>query len=292
MASPPEHQGGSRRARALGVAARRGPGIARPGRASARREPRGELGVDREPGRQGVPVRLGGRRQTSRAGQARSGFTWSTVTGETPPQSSIPRRAAGPRVVGQVGWGLEMDLGGKHEPGGGDRPQELVGRTRRLAAMAVRGLGRKFWTMTSWTWPWRRVGLGDRPQGGKPVGPGLADPDEDACRERDGQLARPPRGWPAGGRAPCRGRARWAARSGSSDSSIIPWLAVTVRKLRRARREKAPRRWRAGAGRSLRDEPGSTRPGSRPSSVKPCSASQPPRRVTQLGALAEVKSAS
>ncbi len=53
-------------------------------------------------------------------------------------------------------------------------------------AIAVRGLGRKFWTMTSWTWPNSRVRLARSPRGS----PGglvarLADTDEQPGREGD-----------------------------------------------------------------------------------------------------------
>ena len=47
-------------------------------------------------------------------------------------------------------------------------------------AMAVPGLGRKFWTMTSWTWPWRACDGGDGPQRGQLARPVVADADQDA----------------------------------------------------------------------------------------------------------------
>ena len=67
-------------------------------------------------------------RRRSSAGQARSGLTWSAVTGETPPQSSMPALEQPREVVGQVRRRLQVDLGGEHDPGGRDRPEVLVSR--------------------------------------------------------------------------------------------------------------------------------------------------------------------
>ena len=112
------------------------------------------------------------------------------------------------QIVGEVGRGLEVDLGRQDQPGHRDRP---AGTRRRGTAasrnIAVPGLGRKFWTMTSWTWPWRRWDAAMASSDVDPVGPGLADADQDPGREGDGQLAgRLERGQPAG-----RGLVRGAA---------------------------------------------------------------------------------
>ena len=56
--------------------------------------------------------------------------------------------------------------------------------------MAVPGLGRKFWTMTSCTWPQRPWASAMAVQRRQPVGAGLADADQDAGGEGDGQPAR------------------------------------------------------------------------------------------------------
>ncbi len=51
-------------------------------------------------------------RRMSRAGQARSGFTWSTVTGETPPQSSMPESRSGARSSDRLGGAWTWTSGG------------------------------------------------------------------------------------------------------------------------------------------------------------------------------------
>ena len=42
-------------------------------------------------------------RRRSRAGQGRSGFTWSAVMGETPPQSSMPASSSSPKSSDRLG---------------------------------------------------------------------------------------------------------------------------------------------------------------------------------------------
>ena len=56
--------------------------------------------------------------------------------------------------------------------------------------MAVPGLGRKFWTMTSCTWPWRAWEAATARSAASCAGPVVADADQDAGGEGDGQLAR------------------------------------------------------------------------------------------------------
>ena len=97
-------------------------------------------------------------RSVSTAGQGRSGFTWSGVTGETPPQSSIPASSRSPSRS-------------RSERFGGAWTCTSAGSTSRASAIArtwssggqagwsrivVPGLGRKFCTITSCTWPCRR----------------------------------------------------------------------------------------------------------------------------------------
>ena len=167
-------------------------------------------------------------RSTSSAGQARSGFTWSAVTGDTPPQSSMPASSSGRQLVGEVGRRLHVDLG-RAAPGGPPRwPTARSSAGQGAArAMAVPGLGRKFWTMTSWTWPWRpcEAAMARRAASWSarsspmptriPVVKGMASSPAASrvARRRAGSLS---------------GAPRWAARPSASDSSIIPWLAETV----------------------------------------------------------------
>jgi hypothetical protein len=54
-------------------------------------------------------------------------------------------------VVAQIGRRLEVDRRGQDQARDGDRPVELLVARGRLVAIAVRGLGRKFWMITSWT---------------------------------------------------------------------------------------------------------------------------------------------
>lgn len=87
-------------------------------------------------------------------GQGRSGFTWSGVSGDTPPQSSMPApirsayssstrfggawmRAEGPRM-----WRATAMHAASSSSSASGMPR-----------IAVSGLARKFWTMTSWM-PW------------------------------------------------------------------------------------------------------------------------------------------
>ena len=91
-------------------------------------------------------------RRRSRAGQGRSGLTWSAVTGETPPQSSMPASSRTAKSSREVGRGLEMDVGGQDQPGQGDGPQVgVVGRHGSCFHIAVPAFGRKFCTITSCT---------------------------------------------------------------------------------------------------------------------------------------------
>ena len=99
-------------------------------------------------------------RSRSREGQGRSGLTWSGVSGETPPQSSTPapsralhssrstrlggawRRTLGPSTIRETAIAATYS----------SSPRSSVWR------IAVSGLARKFWMMTSWTWPyWRAI---------------------------------------------------------------------------------------------------------------------------------------
>ena len=55
--------------------------------------------------------------------------------------------------------------------------------------MAVSGLARKFWTMTSCTWPYMTVGVSDGQQRFDAFLSGLADANEDAGSEGNLELA-------------------------------------------------------------------------------------------------------
>ena len=146
-------------------------------------------------------------RRTSSAGQARSGFTWSAVTGETPPQSSMPEASRGAEVVGEVGRGLEMDLGGEHQPGGGDGPEELVGRARRRPVHRGARLGQEVLDDHLLDVAVAPVAGGDGLEGVQPVGPGLADAHQEAGGEGDAGASGGLQGGQPAGRGLVGGRA-------------------------------------------------------------------------------------
>ncbi len=74
------------------------------------------------------------RRRSSRAGQARSGFTWSAVTGETPPQSSIPEASRGARSSERLGGACRWMSGGRT-----NRATAMVHRNSSVRARRVTG---------------------------------------------------------------------------------------------------------------------------------------------------------
>ena len=125
-------------------------------------------------------------RSTSRSGHGRSGFTWSGVTGETPPQSSIPASTSAAEVVGlgQVGGRLQVDRRVEHQPGGGDGPEELVRVAGRRAPHRGAGLGQEVLDDHLLHVPVAGVGGGDGDEGVEPLAPGLADADQDPGGER------------------------------------------------------------------------------------------------------------
>ena len=100
--------------------------------------------------------------------------------------------------------------------------------------MAVPGLGRKFWTITSWTWPWRRwadwmaASASSRSARVSPIptripvvnGMASSPAASRVARRRAGSLVAQ-RAWGPPG--------SW--RRSDSDSSIIPWLALTPRRV-------------------------------------------------------------
>jgi hypothetical protein len=127
------------------------------GRATARRAD--VLGVDRSAAR---AARSRPRRDraasSSICGQGRSGLTWSGVSGETPPQSSMPARSSSAYSASTRFGGAWMRAAG---PAPAGRPRSWRPARRSSASgmprIAVSGLARKFWTMTSWMWPYSRA---------------------------------------------------------------------------------------------------------------------------------------
>ena len=135
-----------------------------------------------------LPGGLGGGAQHGRApGQGRSGFTWSGVTGETPPQSSMPaatsaaRSSASERLGGACRWidgsstsraaamvqrnSSGRHAGARHIDGAGLGQEVLDDHLLHVTVARVRGRG------------WRARASSRSPAG-------LADADEDAGGER------------------------------------------------------------------------------------------------------------
>ena len=138
-------------------------------------------------------------RRMSSAGQARSGFTWSAVTGDTPPQSSMPARQQRRQVVGEVRRRLHVDVGREHQAGRRDGPLQVLGRAGRGPEHGRARLGQEVLDDHLLHVPVAGVRVGDGAQGGQLVGPVVADADQDPGGEGDGELAgRLQRGQPAG----------------------------------------------------------------------------------------------
>ncbi len=95
----------------------------------------------------------------STCGHGRSGFTWSGVSGETPPQSSTPARSSAASCSGSDRFGGTCT---RIRGPSTSRATATVARysskpTSGSARIAVSSLARKFWTITSCTWPCRRA---------------------------------------------------------------------------------------------------------------------------------------
>jgi hypothetical protein len=90
------------------------------------------LGVARTADRPSAarPVLAGGavsRASSSRCGQGASGFTWSGVTGDTPPQSLMPAASSCGSAPGlRLGGAWMLIVRAEHDARDGDGPQQLV----------------------------------------------------------------------------------------------------------------------------------------------------------------------
>ena len=199
----------------------------------------GPSGVHGEAWRQGVPGRLGGAAQHV---ERRPGPLGVDVVGgdrrdATPVVDAGPQQR--PQVVGQVGRGLDVDLGREEEPGDGDRPAQLVRGARRVGVHGRARLGQEVLDDHLLDVAVAAVRGGDGLQRVEPVLPALADADEDPGGERDGQAS----GRLQGGEPPRRrlvGGAAVGVESSASVSSIMPWLAATGRSAGQLVLERAP----------------------------------------------------
>ena len=149
----------------------------------------GELGVEGEAGGKREAGRLGGSPQDL---QGRPGPLGIDVVGrhrrDTAPVVD-PRVEQGAELVRQVRWGLEVDIVGQHQPGGGDGPQELVGGARGEGVHRGPRLGQEVLDDHLLHVPMAGVAGGDGGERRQPVGPALADPDQEAGGEGDGSHA-------------------------------------------------------------------------------------------------------
>ncbi len=112
------------------------------------------------------------------------------VSGETPPQSSMPAASNGARSSLRFGGACRWTSAGRIDPRRGDRPEELVGRARLGAVHRGAGLGQEvlhdhFLHVTV-----LEVRVRDRDERVDALGARLADADEDAGGERDAGPAR------------------------------------------------------------------------------------------------------
>ena len=170
--TPPEHHA-VLASEALGV------GAVEDGEAHGRVEPalgvEGELGVDGEARRQGQAGRLGRRRAgASSAGQARSGLTWSAVTGETPPQSSMPESSSGPRSSERLGGAWTWTSGGSTSRATAIVQHSSLGRARRVVVHGRARLGQEVLDDHLLDVAVAPVGVGDGLQGARPARPAVS----------------------------------------------------------------------------------------------------------------------
>ena len=262
-----EHRAGVVAAEALGV------GAVEHGEAQRRVEP--ALGVERRTrgrsvrrGASSKPAASVAARRRSSAGHGRSGLTWSAVTGETPPQSSMPAASRSPSWSSdRLGGACRCDLGraGSRGPGRWRRGTRRAG-TAAHACIAVPGFGRKFWTITSCTWPWRRWLAAIASSASMRSARSSPMPTRIPVVNGMAQLAGGLEGGAGGARAPCRARrgGRRGRRGATRPSS--PGSGATARRRGELVGRRGRRRWRGGAGRSRRGRAAPWRRGSRRSS--------------------------
>ncbi len=167
-------------------------------------------------------------RSRSRSGQGRSGLTWSAVTGDTPPQSSMPASSSTPKSSDRFGGACRWIDGGSTSRAAAMVHRNSSGGHAAALRIPVSSLGRKFWMITSCTWPcrsWlaaiarspsRRSWRSSPMPTSSPVVNGIwsSPAASSVARRRAGSLS---------------GAPRWQARSPRIDSIIIPWLTDTGR---------------------------------------------------------------
>ena len=211
--------------------------------------------VDGRPGPLGVDVVGGDRRDAAPVVDARGR---AAAPGRRR-GSAAPAR--GPRRAGPAGRRRSSSTSSSGGHGG-------------CPAMAVPGLGRKFWTITSWTWPWRRWESAMASRAARRSSRVSPMPTRMPGGEGDGQLARPAPAWPAGG----RGLVRGTAVGGQLRDQRLDHHALAGRHRPQRRQLVAVQGAGVGVGEQpglLEHQRGTWPPGSRRSSAYPC-VGQPP----------------
>ena len=171
-------------------------------------------------------------------------------------------------IVAEVRGRLQVHVGRQDHARGRDRPQELVGRARIGAVHRRTGLGQEVLHDHLLHVPVLEVRVRDRDERVDALGARLADPDEDARRERHpGPARRVQRREPAlrrlVGRAEVRATRLAEPRRERLDHH--PLRRAHRAQLRELGLARARPRWRGGAGRSRRAPASRPRRGSRPS---------------------------
>ena len=200
----------------------------------------------------------------------------------------MPASRSAPKSSDRLGGAWTWTSGGRTGGRGRSPPEVLVGRARRrCACIAVPGLGRKFWTITSCTWPYRR----------------WASAMASSASTRSARSSPMPTRMPVvngigssprrleGGQAPLGRLVRRPAVAGEVGAQRLehhPLDGATGRSAASSSAVERTRRWHGGAGRSRPRPAGTSRRGSRPSSrSRARRASRGATGVALLGPLAQ-----
>ena len=173
------------------------------------------------------------------------------------------------QVVGEVRRRLDVHLGRQHQAGHRDGPEQVVRRARLGPGHGRPGLGRKFWTMTSWTWPKRACEAAMACRAAS--WPARSSPMPTRIPVVKGMCSSPAASSVARRRAgSLSGALRWASRSVGQRLDHHALAGRDRAQLRPARRGRGRRHWRGGGGRSPPGRGGRRGRGSPPSRRTRC----------------------